>query len=151
MYLGQQRADRHVEPGTDHLVRLPRAIVQGKNFGIGLVDDLVVCAGAAVYNSSDAPLSYGFSDFKLMTPSGDIRPALLPAGDVSLRTGQLAPEGQTTGVVCFPYSGTAGRYVLSYEADPRARAVWVFDCPVVSFDTHDLGELLTAPVPCDEA
>lgn len=94
-----------------------------------------VCFTAAIVNGTGSQVSYGFQDWALQSPSGDVHmPTMImyalgtPSGQPpDLSFGELIPGGRTSGRICFDNPEQTGTYVASFhpETSSGGRAVWL--------------------------
>ena len=92
--------------------------------------DPVLCSYVEYENNSDSRLDYNEWDWSLQSPSGDIKSITWAGPDDDLGSGDLAPEGTTSGYVCFDNTGESGEHVLLFEGFitlDSSRGAWIND------------------------
>ena len=85
-----------------------------------------VCSDVNLNNASDKSVSFNQFDFKLHKPNGVVSDTTFTGLDIpNLETGELSPNGQTSGTVCFDTDGTPGEYKVEYKGGFIAKpATW---------------------------
>lgn len=92
--------------------------------------DPVLCSYVEYENNSNSRLDYHDWDWSLQSPSGDIKSTTFMGPDDQLGAGDLAPEGTTSGYVCFDNTGETGEHVLLFEGFitvDSSRGAWIND------------------------
>jgi hypothetical protein len=83
-----------------------------------------LCSAVTIADTSSTTVSVGPSEWKLQEPNRNV---VTFAINGSLQGGQIAPEGQAHGTVCFADSGQSGTFVLLWQPLLRiGRGVWLF-------------------------
>ena len=90
----------------------------------------VLCSHVTYQNNSEDRIDYHEWDWSLQSPSGDIQMTTYSGMDDELDSGDLAPEGTTSGLVCFDTTDETGEHVLLFEGFitfDSSRAAWIND------------------------
>lgn len=90
----------------------------------------VLCSNVTYENNTADRLDYNQLDWSLQSPSGDIKTTTFSLQDDQLNSGDLAPEGTTSGLVCFDTTDETGEHVLLFEGFitfDSSRAAWIND------------------------
>jgi hypothetical protein len=129
MYPDQQPKD-HVA-GTDGKVELFDQTVTASNLHrvSPRYSKPGICADVSLVNHASKSQDYNEFDFKLQTPSGDVRSFDVVFGQENgLGSGQLVPGGAKSGTVCFQDNGEKGRFILIWKPNPfdASRGIWLF-------------------------
>lgn len=129
-FSGQQDSDVVGEPGETLQARGVTVTAEPLNLESVSYADPVLCSHVTYENNTDDRLDYNEWDWSLQSPSGDIKDITIFGVDDRLRSGDLAPEGTTSGHVCFDNTGETGEHVLLFEGFitfDSSRAAWIND------------------------
>jgi len=129
-FSGQQDSDVVGEPGEPLQARRVTVTAEPLNLESVSYADPVLCSHVTYENNTDDRLDYNEWDWSLQSPSGDIKDITIFGVDDRLRSGDLAPEGTTSGHVCFDNTGETGEHVLLFEGFitfDSSRAAWIND------------------------
>ncbi len=90
----------------------------------------VLCSHVTYQNNSEDRIDYHEWDWSLQSPSGDIQTVTYSGMDDELNSGDLAPGGTTSGLVCFDTTDESGDHILLFEGFitfDSSRAAWIND------------------------
>lgn len=130
LFSGQERSDVVGEAGETLQARGVTVTVEPLALESLSYSDPVLCSYVEYGNNSDARLNYNEWDWSLQSPSGDIKDITIFGPDDRLSSGDLAPEGATSGYVCFDDTGETGEHVLLFEGfldSDSSRGAWIND------------------------
>ncbi|MDP1792575.1 MAG: DUF4352 domain-containing protein [Acidimicrobiales bacterium] len=126
-YPGQQNKD-HVA-GADGTVEFTGFTTTVKNIRRQASDnqflDDEICADVTMLNRDTKAQDYSEFDFKLQTPSGNVKSYELT--NSTLDSGQLVNGGTKSGTVCFTDPEESGQYIVIWKPDPfnADRGIWL--------------------------
>lgn len=130
LFSGQERSDVVGEAGETLQARGVTVTAESLALEPVSYSDPVLCSYVEYENNSDSRLDYNEWDWSLQSPSGDIKSITWSGPDDDLSSGDLAPEGTTSGYVCFENPAETGEHVLLFEGFITAdssRGAWIND------------------------
>lgn len=129
-FSGQQDSDVVGEPGETLQARGVTVTAEPLERMTPEYSSPVLCSHVTYQNNSEDRIDYHEWDWSLQSPSGDIQMTTYSGMDDELNSGDLAPEGTTSGLVCFDTTDESGDHILLFEGFitfDSSRAAWIND------------------------